>query len=133
MKWGFTGAQRGAPEDVILEHLKTLLSTKNDTVITGGCIGVDSQIFWLVHKHYPTVPQTVVIPSNYTKVDQSILWRADRVIRMPKGTSYRDRNKRLVKESDCITAFWTGVNRSGTNMTKNIAKRAGKLRLVIKI
>lgn len=133
MKWGFTGAQRGAPEDVILQHLETLALTSDDRIITGGCIGVDSQIFWLVREHYPTVPQTVVIPSNFIKVDQSILWRADHVIRMPKGTTYRERNERLVEESDSITAFWTGAIRSGTNMTKNIAKRAGKLRMIIKI
>lgn len=135
MKWGFTGAQCGAPEEVILEHLKTLLLTENDTVVTGACIGVDTQIFVLVATHWPKVPQLVIIPANRSKVDSRILSFEVpmQIIYMPFGTSYRDRNERLVKESDCITAFWTGEQRSGTNMTKNIAKRAGKLRMVIKI
>ncbi len=137
MRQGFTGAQKGAPINVITDHLKTLLLTENDTVVTGACIGVDAQIFKMVDAEYSHVPQIIVCPAYMMKVDPIVIHlakqRGHQIIYMPKGSSYRQRNERLVLESDCITAFWTGVRRSGTYMTINIAKRAGKLRAVIKI
>jgi len=131
MKWGFTGSQDGAPSARIISVLDSLKLELDDLIVTGGCIGVDSQIFHAVRKQYPTINQLVIFPADLSKVDSSILPLATNFIQMPKGTDYRDRNERLVLESDKMVAFWTGRKRSGTYMTMNIAKRASKLSVLI--
>ncbi len=133
MKWGFTGSQMGCAEFILIRELKRLNLKKDDIVITGACVGIDSQIHHLVKRNYPDVETLVIVPANFAKVDQTCFVTELNAIFMPKGSSYRDRNTRIVKESDKVVAFWTGRQRSGTYMTINIAKRASKLHKVIHI
>ena len=79
---------------------------------------------------YPNVRQTIVVPSNKKLVNNKVLSiKNATVIYMPDGSSYRDRNKKIVELSEYVEAFWNGAKfRSGTFMTINIAKRAGKWR-----
>lgn len=130
-RWGFTGSQNGADEEVILTTLKELPLLEDDWVVTGGCIGVDSQMFYLVKEHYPEVHQLVVFPANISKVDHTIFRHEPDAIFMPQGTDYRDRNERLVSESDKMIAFWTGKTRSGTFMTINIAYKQVKMYKIV--
>lgn len=133
MKWGFTGTQKGISEKKILKVLRTLDLKENDWVVTGACIGVDSQIAHLVAEYYPDVRQIIIVPADRKKVDKTVFPLAKRLIKMGKGSSYRDRNKRLVEESDKVIAFWIGVKRSGAYMTIRIADREGKLHRVYKV
>ncbi len=127
MKYGFTGSQKGTDDKTVLKVLKSLKLTKDDTVVTGACIGIDAQVALLVAKHYPKVKQLIIVPGNKSKVDNNVLKiKNAKYIFMSKNTTYRMRNERLVEESDRFIAFWTGIQRSGTFMTMNIAKKAGK-------
>jgi len=139
-KWGFTGSQIGASEELILKTLMDLPLEDNDLVITGACVGVDSQVFHLVRKHYPMIRHLIVWPSNRSKTDLTI-WdecflkdpkKIDH-FKMRSNTTYRDRNDQIVLQSNKIIAFWTGSRTSGTYMTMNIAKRASKLHKVVRI
>lgn len=131
MKWGFTGSQSGCDDEIIIKVLAELPLEIDDIVVTGGCIGIDAQVFYIVTELYPLVRQLVVFPGYLKKVDGGIIAQAKEAIYMPKESNYRDRNERLVTESDKMTAFWTGKQRSGTYMTINIARRANKLHRII--
>jgi len=136
MRWGFTGAKKGTTEMIILRLLRSLKLTPNDVVITGACIGIDAQVAIMVNKHYPKVPQLIVVPANVSRVDTRVYDLAPNVTLdyMPEGSSYRDRNKRLVDECDNMVAFWSGSKiHSGTYMTMNEATRVKKLHSVVKI
>ena len=133
MRWGFTGSQKGCDTKILGGDLDILNLKSGDWLITGACIGVDAQIFHLAKDRYPEIPQLVIFPYNRDKIDTTIEAYANDVIWMPQGTDYRDRNERIVAESDRIIAFWTGKERSGTYMTMNIARRAGKLWTVVRI
>lgn len=132
-KWGFTGSQAGADEDIILDTLFSLPLEDEDWVVTGACIGIDSQVFHLVKDYFPKVHQLVVFPSNMNRVDHTIEQYISEAIYMIEGTDYRDRNERLVAESDKMVAFWKGSQRSGTYMTMNIARRVSKLHKIVHI
>lgn len=134
MRWGFTGSQKGTRDNTILKILSGLNLTKDDWVITGACIGIDTQVACLVAAEFPFVKQLIIYPYDRTKVSDDLDLIADEWINMPEGSNYRDRNERLVKESDLMVAFWTGKKAySGTFMTINIAKRANKLNRVVQI
>ena len=129
---GFTGTQSFGPGEVA--HLDYCLTDLSDRlvpvqIVTGACIGVDAYVHHWYTRHHPVVRRIVVIPSNRTKIDVTVLASADEVVEMPSGTDYRARNVELVRRSDTIAAFWTGKTAySGTFMTMNIAQRMGKIR-----
>ena len=131
-KFGFTGPKSGCDESIVLKVLSELYLTQNDTVVTGACIGLDSQISHLVRKHYPLTKQRIVVPNNRKFVDQTTFANGD-VILMPDDTSYRDRNEEMVRLSEKVISFWNGNKRSGTYMTMNIAKRHNKLYKIVDI
>ena len=133
IKWGFTGSQAGTDEDMVLETLFSLPLQDEDWVITGACIGIDSQVFHLVKDYYPRVHQLVVFPADMSRVDHSIEQYISEAVYMPQGTDYRDRNERLVAESERMVAFWKGSKRSGTYMTMNIARKVSKLHKIVHI
>jgi len=133
MKWGFTGSQKGANIKDIFDVVCEILDD-DDVVVTGACVGIDSQVAHLVHELYPQIKQVIIVPANRSKVDISVLKFADELIQMPRDTSYRDRNEKLVEESDKVIAFWTGQKAySGTFMTITIAKRENKLFKIVDI
>lgn len=133
MRWGFTGSQKGCDTETLVKALDPLLFKPDDWLVTGGCIGVDAQVYHLCRGRFPDVQQLVIFPWNQSKCDTSIAVTAEDIIFMPEGSDYRMRNERLVEESDRVIAFWTGQERSGTYMTMNIARRAGKLWKVVRI
>lgn len=140
--YGFTGPKSGCSEELILQTLKELNLTPNDTIVTGACTGLDSQISHLVKRDYPFVKQKIVVPYDRKYVDVTTFANGT-VIEMPEGTSYRNRNEKMVSlVGYCINesgikegmiAFWNGNKRSGTYMTMNIARRQGKLFKVVDV
>ena len=114
----------------LAEIMRDLPPEKIMGIVTGACVGVDECIFFWFRAHYPEIPQTVVFPADRKAVDLTegeVRIAGHTVVLMPPGTSYRQRNEKLVELSDLVGAFWTGQKRSGTYMTMNIARKVGKL------
>lgn len=127
---GFTGSQtipRGekAYVDACLEDL--ILRLHPNTIVTGGCIGIDAYVHHWFHSNYPHIKRVVTLPYEKKKVDMSVCETADEL--HDSRVTYRARNEHIVELSDTVAAFWTGKKMySGTFMTMNIASRANKLR-----
>jgi len=110
-----------------LESMRlTIRDLRASRFVTGGCVGGDAIIAKLLKELHPHVPHTVVVPGDTSQVDWAAVALASSVIHMPANTSYRQRNERIVALSNRVVAFWNGDTRSGTTMTVNIARRAGK-------
>jgi len=130
MELGFTGTRH------LIDERKTVLHARLDELIkmglthaiTGACVGVDAEVVWYLLKVAPEVQHTIVVPFNRKGIDGMLLsLKMVKFIFMPDGTSYKERDTKIVELSPAMEAFWTGqVIRSGTFMTINIAKRAGK-------
>jgi hypothetical protein len=111
---------------------KTIKKLNADVFVHGACVGGDAYIAQMVKKHHPEAIIRAIVPANQSQVDQESIKISHEIIRMLPGSSYRDRNESIVKNSDEMYAFWTGVQAgSGTYMTINIAKRADKLKEII--
>jgi hypothetical protein len=128
---GFTGTRDllvpGRP-DKVAKRLDELASAGMTTAVTGACHGVDAFIVAYLGMNHPMVRNVVVVPALRSQVSIGILDRSDvELVLMPAGTTYRDRNTKIVELAETVEAFWTGQFRSGTNMTIGIARRAGKL------
>lgn len=131
--YGFTGTRKYVSDKIILELLASLNLSEKDMIITGGCIGLDSSLSHLTKVHYPLVKQIIVMPTNKSQVDLSVINNGE-VIKIPAGLSYRDRNEKIVELSEKVIAFWTGQKTySGTYMTINIAKKEGKLFKIVEV
>jgi len=99
-----------------------------DCFVTGVCWGGDEYITRAVHKYHPKVPLIGVVPGLLRQVSGEAMERSMELIHMPRRSSYRQRNTRIVEVSTRMIAFWTGERKhSGTFMTINIARRAGKI------
>lgn len=132
MKYGFTASRSINERDhsrVVYELLRRL--DDGDVFITGACVGGDALIGRCAAEMYPDAEHWVIVPANRSQVDRGYVWWATKVIVMPRDTDYRARNERIVEESDRVIACYTGKKlekpRSGTWMTANIARDAGKL------
>jgi hypothetical protein len=108
-----------------IEH--TIESLEADAFVSGACVGGDEIVALMVARYHPTKQNIVIVPANLSQVSQNAIDVATEVIRMPRGTSYRERNTEIVLRADRMIAFWNGQQRSGTLMTINIARRAGKI------
>lgn len=125
VKYGFTGSQYGTTENIIKTTINGLNLKDTDSVITGACIGVDSQISHYVKQHYPNVHQIIIVPWNLKKVDKTVYNNGEVIFMLP-DTTYRDRNIAIVEHSDILIALWNGRKAySGTFMTINIARKKG--------
>ncbi len=133
IKYGFTGSRKTCDEKLIQRTLDLIELRKRDIIITGACVGIDSQIAQYVKKRYPFIKQCVIVPANKTQIDVKAIKCGDLVYHMPSGTDYRDRNQVLVNVSHKIIAFWDGNTISGTKMTINIAQKQNKLFFTTKI
>jgi hypothetical protein len=135
MKIGFTGSRKGTELSKVKEVLDSLNLTKNDTIITGACIGIDTLVSTLTRPY--KCNQIIIVPANRSNVNFAFLAtlypEKNTIIYMDAGTSYRDRNEKIVETSELLIAFWDGNRRSGTYMTMNLARRANKLIRIIKI
>lgn len=74
------------------------------TYVTGACIGGDQMIATLLAQHRPGCRQLIIVPRNRSRVE--LVWlstfaqanKSVRVVYMPQGTTYRDRNQALLGE-----------------------------------
>jgi hypothetical protein len=135
MIYGITGISKGYnPElhDPIIAH--TLMRVPEPTGFVTGCaFGVDTAACEFAYEHYPTLKHILVVPAAYHNETLVIAMEGKpnvQIVRCPIHTDYRYRNNRVVKLSGSMIAFplrKLDIPRSGTWMTANIAKRAGKL------
>ena len=132
---GFTGSRfilQQTQRQLVDSRLDELVIDGMTNAVTGACIGVDQYIAEYLLSEHPDIRQTIIVPGNTDRVSDLFLDRMRQhphifIWHMPPDSSYRDRNERLVSLSDRVEAFWNGCKRSGTFMTMNIARKAGKL------
>lgn len=72
-------------------------------LVTGACVGIDELVARLGHR--AGYPVHTVVPWNRSMVDREWKRWASSFEEMPAGTSYRDRNYRLVILSNHLNAF----------------------------
>jgi predicted Rossmann fold nucleotide-binding protein DprA/Smf involved in DNA uptake len=128
---GFTGSRHLTGE--MQEAIKrALIETQVDaTIVTGACLGVDAYVA-LIAWRTPYLKVHTIVPADRSRVDP--YWRdhCDTFEEMPPGTTYRDRNERIVALSDRLIAVpdypedAPESRRSGTWMTIRIARRTGR-------
>lgn len=134
----FTGSRKlnAMQEEIVKSRLRKCSELGMYRAITGACVGVDELIALYLYSYFD-VEQWIVVPADRKLVSERVLnLKGDKInfIFMPKKTTYRNRNEKMVELANVVDAFWTGKKAySGTYMTINIAKRAEKLREVIRI
>lgn len=140
MKVAITGNRRLAEVDIGIIRAavrRRVLDKSVKELIFGGAIGADTVALAEALAARPAIgtPQiTVVLPM--TVLDQPIaarpfIYQADTIVEMKQSRRvgngmYRTRNEEMVRRAGRVVAFWDGVERGGTWMTMNIARRAGK-------
>jgi hypothetical protein len=108
-----------------------------DRYVTGGCGGGDAFIGQWLYRNRPGAEHVVVVPADRSRVDP--WWECEppggvTLILMPPGTTYEDRNARIVAESTCLYGFPLYLEgdrrsrRSGSWQTLRMSLRAGKFR-----
>jgi len=135
VRYGFTGTRTLEPADEdTISHSLSLLKDGTEYT-TGACIGADffvGQSLWLAK---PDAVHRVVVPADRSRVDHWWTHRAigDTVLveEMPATTTYKDRNLRIVEQSDVLVAFPAHPEddprskRSGTWQTVRMARQRG--------
>lgn len=104
MRVGFTGPRY--PSEHIGDRISAALKSLNkyeDELIVGGCTGVDelvarfgTSLGFRVH---------VVLPANRSRIDAQWMFYCTSHEEMPQGTTYMQRNDRLVELSDQYIGF----------------------------
>lgn len=98
-------ASRQIPKSAEARLRTTVLATlgRYDLYVTGACVGGDQEIASIIAECSPTTKQHILVPRDRTRVDP--VWLAEmrllpqvRVLEMPRGTTYRDRNYALLGE-----------------------------------
>jgi hypothetical protein len=125
-------AQKGVVTSVLMVHVPHVAR-----YVTGACVGGDAFIGrWLFYSR-PEAEHVVVVPGDRSRVDDwwvSASFTSGRpvtVVEMPPGTTYADRNARLVAEAGAVFAFPAypeddpRSRRSGTWQTVRLARKAG--------
>jgi len=130
IKYGFTGTQRFDESNArhvgvvttLLQRLKIKQATE---FTTGACVGIDDFVYRKCYELYPEAWHRVIVPANRSKVVIPEPAPNVEIIYMPEGSSYRDRNKRILDFTDFLYVIpfdKLEVMYSGTWMTHNIAK-----------
>lgn len=133
---GFTAARAlDASGHAVIANVLTILPFAA-RYVTGGARGGDAFIGRWLYENRPFSEHVVIVPANRSQVDP---WWEDSagmrvtLILMPDGTTYDDRNARLVGESGRLCGFPAYLEddprslRSGTWQTLRMARLARML------
>lgn len=133
IKIGFTGTR--APNNALLDKLVGLLasiSPDNYEVITGACLGIDALVARQAFARGFSVH--TIVPCNRSQVDPYWNQLCTTHELMPEDSSYKERNQRIVDQSDLLVAFAAYPEKypkSGrgcnTWQTVRLARKAGLL------
>lgn len=133
----FTAAREldAKARDGVMLNVLTVHVPHADRYVTGACIGGDAFIGRWLYLNRPDAEHVVIVPSDKSRVHPWWLFGAfcPTLICMPHGSTYADRNARLVAESTCMVGFPAYPEddprslRSGTWQAIRMARRAGKL------
>jgi hypothetical protein len=122
-------AQQGVVTSVLTVHVPRV-----GRYVTGACIGGDAFIGRWLYANRPEAEHAVIVPADRSRVDPWWLEARGRpvtVIEMPAGTTYADRNARLVAEADVVFGFPAYPEtdprslRSGTWQTIRMSRKLG--------
>jgi hypothetical protein len=129
---GFTATRetpQGYAATVIRAHLAGM--TRARGFVTGGCVGGDHFVGETLVQIFPHLEHAVIVPAKRTLVHD--WWTAYgalvKVIEMPPGTSYRQRDLRLVEKCERLIGYPMypeadhRSTRSGSWMTIRMARR----------
>jgi hypothetical protein len=134
---GFTASRELSlsDRDVIYAWLDNITKFSGvDSWVTGACIGGDAFIAKTIAGMRPDTKQLVIVPSDRSRVEE---WWMDKqfsalrieVEYMPEGTTYKDRNRRIVESCNGLVGFPLYPEkhgkslRSGTWQTIRMAKK----------
>jgi len=105
--------------------------------VTGGSQGGDAFLGLHLARAFPQAWHVVILPANRSQVDPwwelHLLPKPVTVIEMPFGSTYKDRNQRLVDEATAVYGLPAYPEkdprslRSGTWQTIRLSRRARKL------
>lgn len=127
---GFSGSRTLTPwqQLAIRAELIALADRPNPpSIVTGGCVGVDAYVAHVAHNQGLHVH--TIVPANRRLVDPSWREHCSSYEEMPLGTTYRDRNVRLVLRSSRLVALPSfdassvHSHHSGTWMTIRLARQ----------
>jgi predicted Rossmann fold nucleotide-binding protein DprA/Smf involved in DNA uptake len=127
---GWTGTRTLRKRDLwIVRAAVASFVPRSVQFVTGGCVGVDAEVARLATTFGVYVH--TIIPWDRSRVDPEWSAFCDSHELMPEGSSYADRNRRIVAMSDLLVGVaqhpegHIGSRRSGTWQTLRIARRAG--------
>jgi hypothetical protein len=128
---GFTGSRHSTQAQ--RERIDAVLDQVHSAVwiITGGCIGVDAYVAESAHRRGLHVH--TVLPADRSRVDPHWRERCTTYDEMPAGTTYKDRNQRIIDlTTEHLFAYPEAAEddarslRSGTWQTVRLGRHAGK-------
>ena len=124
-----------AGRDVITNVLTTAVPLA-DRYITGGAVGGDAFIGRWLYENRPEAEHIVIVPADKSRVDPwwlTVSGPVPELILMPHGSTYRERNIRVVAEGTMVFGFPAYPEddmrslRSGSWQAIRMARRAAKL------
>jgi hypothetical protein len=137
---GFTGTRSLRRLDAVRAFLSATCDD-GDEFTTGACLGFDAFAAHHLLDVYPDRRHRLVVPANRTQVDWSIIDRfllllaqgaKNAVVEeMPDGSTYKQRNERILDHADELVAVvaWAEHDgrsiRSGSWQTVRLARKRG--------
>jgi hypothetical protein len=108
-------------------------------LITGACLGIDALVAQIACGF--NIKVHTVLPNNRTQIDRNWKVWCTSYEEMPKGTTYRARDEKIVVLSKEVIGFPScdekqkdgTYTKSGTWMTLRIAKRYDRETLIIRV
>lgn len=128
----FTASRVLSPRarDGVVTNVLTVHVPFADRYLTGACTGGDAFIGRWLYEHRPEAEHVVIVPADRSRVEEWWHGLDVTVTEMPAGSTYRDRNARLVAEAGAVFAFPLyperdlRSRRSGTWQTVRMARKA---------